>query len=351
MRFQPFLIALLASAALSGTLFSAEAPPPPSFNPEGGTAVGGDPNKPEDKGDLPDYDNNPQLTGNDSVEMAAPQISEEQIIKNALDIAYELYHAEDYVSAGQSTSQIIDKYPKRKLYWVRYLRGLALEHQGLFDQAIMDYEKVRKDAPRSTYQNAATFRLGLCQLKLGQDIDAIFTFRDVIETHPRSEYRLQGYVHLGSLHRRKREWKQAQRIYRDLIRLYPETSWAHTGMLYLAESYAHEGKAEKAITIYESMQRTNTVPLVFKAQAQLRVGELHMMQRRWQDAITAFRVALREYADVPGVALTAEEKIAMAWEGRRAGNVPTKAKGQVVVTSSPEDESYRMKQESEAIPY
>ena len=98
--FTLFLINIQAGAA--------DAPPPPSFNPEGGTAVGGDPNKPEDKGDLPNYD--AQLSENSKgVEMAAPQISEEQIIKNALDIAYELYHAEDYVSAGQSTAQIIDK--------------------------------------------------------------------------------------------------------------------------------------------------------------------------------------------------------------------------------------------------
>ncbi len=295
----------------------------------------------------------PQLTGNDSVDLAAPQISEEAMIRNALDISYQLYHAEDYRAAAQSTSQILEKYPKRKLYWVRYLRALSLEHDGLLDLAIADYKKVRKDAPRSTYSNAATFRQGLCEMKMGLPTEAVFTFRDVIETHPRSEYRLQAYIHLGNLYRTQSNWKAATRIYKDVIRLYPDTSWAHTAMLYLAESYAYEGRYDRAIYVYQSLQQSKSAPVVFKAQAQLRIGEIHMKEKQWQDAISSFRMALRDYSEIPGLALTAEEKIALAQEGRRAGNVPykTKSRGPSVQSGAPEDSAYRLKQEQEAIPY
>src|SRR5688572_27558712 len=160
-----FLLILGALAPLPAAAEEAP-PPPPVFNPEGAAPAA--PEAPVMDQSAPQLTENdpgaggPQLTGNDSVDLAAPQISEEAMIRNALDISYQLYHAEDYRAAAQSTSQIMDKYPKRKLYWVRYLRALSLEHDGLLDQAIADYKKVRKDAPRSTYSNAATFRQGLC---------------------------------------------------------------------------------------------------------------------------------------------------------------------------------------------
>lgn len=345
-----FAFAFLAAGLLS----AADAPPPPSFNPEGGVPVGGDPNKPEDKGDLPNYEaNNPKLTGKDSVELAAPQISEEQMIRNALDIAYQLYHAEDYDACGKATAAILDKYPKRKLYWVRYLGALCMEHQDFYDKAIDEYVRVKKEAPRSTYAHAASFRIGLCEVRLHRFADAVYTLREIIETDPRSEYRIQAYIHLGNLYRMERDWKSAERIYKDLIRLFPETSWAHVSMLYLAESFTFEGKGDKAVKVYEEMQRTQSVPVQYKAQAQLRIGEIYLKDKRWQDSIGAFRSAIRDYSEVAGVRLTAEEKIAFALEGRRSGNVPYKqAKtGPQVITQAPEDEAYRLKQQKEAVPY
>jgi len=332
-------------------LAAGDAPPPPSFNPEGGTPVGGDPNKPEDKGELPNYD--AQLTGKDQVELAAPQISEEQMIRNALDIAYQLYHAEYYEACEKSTAVILDKYPKRKLYWVRYLSGLCLEHEDLFDKAIDQYTLVKKDAPRSTYAHAAAFRIGLCEVRLHRTADAVYTLREIIETDPRSEYRLQAYIHLGNLYRGLRDWKSAEHIYKDLIRLFPETSWSHVSMLYLAESFAFEGRDEKAVKIYEEMQRTTSVPIQFKAQAELRIGEIYLKDKKWQDSIAAFRSAIRDYSDLPGVRMAAEEKIVLAQEGRRSGNVPYKPgrTGPQVNTQAPEDEAFRLKQQKEAVPY
>lgn len=274
-----FALAMIMAAQ---PLAAAEAPPPPAFNPDGGEPASGDPNNPENRGDLPNYD--AQLTGNDSGEVPAPQISEEQMIRNALEIAYQLYHAEDYEACGKTTAGILEKYPKRKLYWVRYLDALCAEHQNLYDKAIDQYFKVKKGAPRSTYAHAAAFRIGLCEIKLKRVGEAIYTLREIIETHPRSEYRLQAYIHLGNLYRSQKDWKSEQRIYRDLIKLFPETSWAHTSMLYLAESFAFEGKNDKAIKVYDNMQRTASVPLVYKSQAQLRIGEILLKQQRWQES-------------------------------------------------------------------
>ena len=285
-----FFIGLAVSVTLSAAL-----PPPPVFNPDGAQAIGGNPLKAEDKGgDLPDYEAQ-AAAGKGNMDLAAPTLSEEQMIKNAMEVAFQLYHAEDYKAAGQTAAVILEKYPKRKLYWVAFLEALCLEHQELYEKAKDNYNLVKKWAPKSTYANSAVFRIAMCEVHQGQDTDAIFTLHDIIETSPRSEYRLQAYVHLGNLYRRSRHWRQAEMIYKDLIRLYPETSWAYTSMFYLAECYTYEEKPDKAISVYSRMQDIPSIPMIFKSQAQMRIGDIHMDQKNWQDSIIAYRVALRDY--------------------------------------------------------
>lgn len=354
----------LFGAKLSGLLFgfglficaqgllAEDAPPPPAFNPDasadnaGGWAVAASPTLTPDT----TATFNPQSTEDSAI--AAPQISDEQQIKNSMEMAYQLYHAEDYDATGKATAQILERYPKKQLYWVRYLNALALEHQDLYAKAIEQYQKVKEQTPRSTYANSAAFRIGLCELKSGQEQEAIYTLRDIIENNPRSEYRLQAYIHLGNLYRRTRDWRAAQRIYKDLIRLYPGTSWAYTSTLYLAETHAHQGHNDTAIRVYDGLIRNEDVPLVVRAQAKLRVGDLYILDQKWLEALETYRVALRDYSKVPGVSIVAEEKINIATEGRRSGRLPYRPiAGPRARGEAPADAAYRLKQQTESVPY
>lgn len=350
----PFFCLALAFALLApwGLSAATGAPPPPVFNvdaPEAPAVVIGDM---DGGGDPMGADGvfNPDVAQGSSV--AAPQISDEQQIRNAMEMAYQLYHAEDYENCARTAAAILERFPKRKLFWVRYLKGLALEHQGLYHKAIEQYELVQQQAPRTTYANAATFRIGLCQLKGGQQQEAIYTLRDIIENNPRSEYRLQAYIHLGNLYRRGRDWRAAQRIYKDIIRVYPNTGWAWTATLYLAETHSHQGRNDIAVRVYENMERNPRVPETLRAQALLRIGDLHIAEQKWLEALQVYRVALRDYHRVPGVVATAEQKIQVATEGRRYGRVPYRqVRRGVRITEAPADEDYRLRQQQEKVPY
>jgi tetratricopeptide (TPR) repeat protein len=352
-------VCLLAGGLLCvrGAVFAAEAapPPPPFINPDApaGPAVpftgeGAFVTGPTPTPGLPEF--KPSDTMDSAV--AAPQISDDQQIKNSLEMVYQLFHAEDYESAGKGAAQILDRYPKKPLYWVRYLYALCLELQNLYFEAIPQYQKVKEQSSRSTYANASSFRIGLCELKSGQKEEAIYTLRDIIENNPRSEYRLQAYVHLGNLYRRTRDWRAAQRIYKDLIRLYPNTQWAYNSTMYLAETHAHQGHNSTAIKVYQGMLRNPEIPLVLRAQAQLRIGDLYIVDQQWLEALNVYRVALRDYSDVPGISTVAEQKIAVATEGRRSGRLPYRSlSGPRARTEGPADQNYQLKQEKEAVPY
>lgn len=292
----------------------------------------------------------PEDTENSSV--AAPQISDEQQIKNSMEMAYQLYHAEDYDACVKATAAIMERYPKKELYWVRYLNALSLEHQDLYAKALEQYAKVREEAPHSTYSNAAVFRIGLCQLKSGQQEEAIYTLRDIIENNPRSEYRLQAYIHIGNLYRQARDWKAAQRIYKDIIKIYPNTSWAWTATMYLAETHSNQGRNDIAINVYRQFEANPQVPKVLRAQAQLRIGDLYISEQKWLEALETYKMALRNYSDIPGVVSTAETKTEIATQGRRYGRVPYRQVNHGVrIIDPPADEAYRMKQQQEKVPY
>ena len=288
--FLVFDVVFALGMALLSPALRADAPPPPPFvnsdapcGPVGPGCFAGMPDSPAGMPSAPAGAAsaptptpppafNPADQANSSI--AAPEISDDQQIHNAMDMAMDMYHAEDYDACVKATGAILDKYPKKQLYWVLYLNALALEQQDLYLQALDRYQKVEGEAPHTTYSNASSFRIGLCQLKSGQAEEAIYTLRDIIENNPHSEYRLQAYLHLGNLYRTSRDWKAAQRIYKDLIHFYPNTSWAWVSTIYLAETHAHQDDVNGALHVYQSMLRDPAVPVILRAQAKLRIGDL-----------------------------------------------------------------------------
>jgi uncharacterized protein YfaS (alpha-2-macroglobulin family) len=119
------------------------------------------------------------------------------------------------------------------------------------------------------------------------------------------------------------------------------------------QAHAHQGNGEMDIKVYDNLVHQANAPLVMRANAQLRIGDLYITDQKWLEAIQTYKVALRDYSKVPGIAVTAEQKIEVATEGRKYGRLPYRpVKGGVrAITDSPADEDYRMKQQQEKVPY
>lgn len=256
--------------------------------------------------------------GGDSEKPSAPQILEEQLIENSMDVAMGLYHAEDYAGVVRVTRKILFSYPKRekKLFRTSYLLALSQEHIAQYADAIVQYKTVVKNKPNTVWSNAAQFRIGICHQALGNDLEAINIFRDIIDFNPKSQYRLQAFVHLGNLYRAQGNWKPAAHIYNDMIRLYPCTEWSWLAMQYLAESYQRQDKVDMALSIYRRFKNDPCTPRVYAAQAQLRIADVYMGREDYQKALSIYMNALDDYSDVPGIRVYATEKVEQARNGR-----------------------------------
>jgi TolA-binding protein len=341
---RPIKTLVFALALLPLGLFAADkkmAPPPPTFSFEASTDTAGVQAQPATPDQSVPQDAtataaDAQLFGSgapgsdDSALPAAPSISDEELISNSMEVAYQFYHAEDFVGASQACQQIVDRYPKKDILGTRYLLALCEEHNRTYPDALRQYAYIIKHQPKSTFANAAAFRIGLCHLALGRTEEAIRTFRDIIDFNPQSEYRLQAFIHLGNVYRSEGTWRQAEVIYKDMIRLYPCTSWSAMADQYLAEAYAHQGEDSAAIRVYRLMQDDNgCVPLVMRAQAQLKIGDIQMAEREYQDALQTYKTAIRVYGDVPGIEVYSEERIELARDGR-SSSATLESRGRVV---------------------
>ena len=267
----------------------------------------------------------------------APSIKEEQLIASSMEVAEQLYHAEDYQGSAQATQEILDRYPKRDLLGIRYLLGLSLEHSRQYKESLVAYQSIIKKSPRNTYANAASFRIGMCYAFMEEVSNAIHCFRDIIDFNPKSQYRMQAYLHLGDIYRRQNEWQLAENIYHDIIRLYPCTTWSTAAGQYLAECYQHQGEDDEAIRRYALFQRDECTPRFMAAQAQLHIGDIYMKNEKYQEAIKAYFQAERNYSDMPGVGVYAEQKIALAKEGRNAAPDAQIRRRNIDIRQSPEE--------------
>ena len=195
---RPIKTLVFALALLPLGLFAADkkmAPPPPTFSFEASTDTAGVQAQPATPDQSVPQDAtataaDAQLFGSgapgsdDSALPAAPSISDEELISNSMEVAYQFYHAEDFVGASQACQQIVDRYPKKDILGTRYLLALCEEHNRTYPDALRQYAYIIKHQPKSTFANAAAFRIGLCHLALGRTEEAIRTFRDIIDFNP-----------------------------------------------------------------------------------------------------------------------------------------------------------------------
>jgi TolA-binding protein len=261
----------------------------------------------------------PTADAQDEEKPPAPQILEEQLIENSMDVAMGLYRAEDYSGTARVAQKILDSYPKRekKLFKTSYLLALSEEHSADYDKALKHYDQVIKNRPASSpWYNAAQFRVGICYKQLGNDLEAINTFRDIIDFNPESEYRLQAFIHLGTLYRSEGNWKPAVHIYQDMIRLYPCTEWSSLGMQYLAECYQHQDRDDEALAVYRHLIADPCTSRMMKGQGMLRLADIAMSHEEYQQAISIYHDVMRDFGDVPGIRIYASERLSQAAEGR-----------------------------------
>ena len=102
--------------------------------------------------------------------------------------AYETFMRGEFEAAQGLFNAFLAKYPRGKFsdnarFWI----GESLYRRNRFEEAILEYEKVKKDFPSGDKVPAALLKQALSFLKLNRKEEATILLKDLIQHYPQSE--------------------------------------------------------------------------------------------------------------------------------------------------------------------
>ena len=139
-----------------------------------------------------------------------------------------------------------EKYPAEELM----RRGLEKFNQGLFGQALYEFQKISLQASFSEYHGSALFWITKCYLALGDVEPAeenLQYFLKDFQGHPFYE---EGRYQKGRILFLKERYQEAIAEYYDFIEDYPESDFTANALSWVAESLFNLGHYREAEKIY-----------------------------------------------------------------------------------------------------
>jgi tol-pal system protein YbgF len=126
--------------------------------------------------------------------------AESDAIRKDYEAAWRTLDKKDYRGAINRFKEFIKKYPKSALvgnaqYWI------AEGHYALreFDQAIIEFDSVRRKYPRAEKAPAALLKQGFAFAELGEKINARLILQEVVEKYPQSPEAVRAKQRLKAL--------------------------------------------------------------------------------------------------------------------------------------------------------
>ncbi|HXG51942.1 MAG TPA: tol-pal system protein YbgF [candidate division Zixibacteria bacterium] len=127
-------------------------------------------------------------------------LAETEAVKQDYDAAWRLMERKDYRAAIARFKEFLKKHPKSKLaanaqYWI----GEGYYALREFDQAILEFDAVRRLYPQGDKAPAALLKQGFAFAELGEKVNARLILQEVIEKYPQAPEAARAKQRLKSL--------------------------------------------------------------------------------------------------------------------------------------------------------
>ena len=114
--------------------------------------------------------------------------AESEVVKRDYEEAWKLLERKDYRAAIARFKEFIKKHPQSEYadnaqYWI----GESYYASREFDQAILEFDAVRRKYPKGDKVPAALLKQGFAFAELGDKVDARLILQDLIDRYPQSE--------------------------------------------------------------------------------------------------------------------------------------------------------------------
>jgi tol-pal system protein YbgF len=126
--------------------------------------------------------------------------AESDAVKRDYEVALRLMDKKDYKAAITRFKDFIKKYPKSRLannaqYWIGECHYALRE----FDQAIVEFDAVRRKYPQGDKVPAALLKQGFAFAELGEKVNARLVLQELVEKYPQSQEAARAKTRLKAL--------------------------------------------------------------------------------------------------------------------------------------------------------
>ncbi len=128
-----------------------------------------------------------------------------------------------------------------------YQFAMELYRDGLYDEAIIEFQKVIDQNPTSIEAEESLFQIGESYREQEKWVEAEEAYARLIRAYPGSEEPDRYHYYLGLMQYNQRKYKEASGEFNDLIENYPNSQYSRQALAVYLESYYNMGDYQNTI--------------------------------------------------------------------------------------------------------
>ncbi|MFN4111153.1 MAG: tetratricopeptide repeat protein, partial [Ignavibacteria bacterium] len=205
-----------------------------------------------------------------------------------LRLADSYYAQKNFKQASQLYRDYFSEPDARASDYVSYQLAQALFRAGNLEGAIEELKRFLSLYPTSRYTDEVQYLIGWIRFKQGRYELSIDEYKKVIQTFPNSPIVPLTYYAIGDAYFNLGKYDLAIFNYDQVLKNYPQSDFVIDAMNGIQYAYVSQGKVDQATQVitdfvYSNPGNRHLDKLLIKK------GDLYLSQRRFQEAIAAYR--------------------------------------------------------------
>ncbi len=137
----------------------------------------------------------------------------------------------------------------------KYKFGLQMFKDALYEEAILEFEKIIEEAPTSTEAQQSLFYIGE-SYRLREDfVKAEIYYKKLLDGYPSNSGRDRTLFYYGNVLSAQKKYSTAQGVYSELVEKYPMSEFTKKSLLFLLESFYYDEKYNEVILMSLDLEK------------------------------------------------------------------------------------------------
>ncbi len=209
-----------------------------------------------------------------------------------------LFGQGDFGGAIQEYQHVLSANPSRPVQAkALHQLGRTFELENNLPRAISYYQQVVKDFPETDVAPAATLALGIADIKMHQDKDAIGVLDPFDHSYPESPLRSEAQYYDAVARSNSGDKHSARERFQIIIQNFPNDVFADRSRLQIAQIISSQKDYRSAVDSLSVVVNRRSDDIA--AEALNMIADNFLLMKKYPDALQAYNDVIRQYADYP----------------------------------------------------